>query len=494
MKGKDTKDRRTSVKDKEKLSSSDRKKSAEIDNMHNTKKTQKRSHIVFDDKNIVSDFEWDFDFVKDIDKTIKENVGRKKDDSKFPDEVIDQEEEDLVKKSDISEETTVSDNKLTTEMHEKVNDIGSYAVDFIDRKSSFDNAIMDDDVIEKYTKYPMDDYYASYYDTLSTGKRYRRFSWKAFIFSYYWCAFRLINCWMIFSMICAVGLLMYSLGGLTGEMFIDNKLLLNDIKVMNIKLFPFQKSVLGIFVAVSLLCLLFIGVTGDFIYAKYGVLRHKDRWLRKDKPYNSYSVWRVFGVIVACKLLFWSEVIVVSLPNKFVVPSLVWSMFGITAILFVYLIYDFFLADPKDLAAKIGTKEDYIYATSVKSEKYFKNQFRKYENEGKCNFNWYLPFFSLPYLVGKGMYRVFFLTSVIIGIVIFGRMLADVVTVKIGINYDTEVYIAIVVSAILYFVYLGCRFNVMYYKKIKKLNDRGKEIKKLPRIIIAAILWMFLLG
>ena len=31
----------------------------------------------------------------------------------------------------------------------------------------------------------------------------------------------------------------------------------------------------------------------------------------------------------------------------------------------------------------------------------------------------------------------------------------------------------------------------MYYNKIKKLNDKGVELKRLPRIIIGAILLLF---
>jgi len=346
---------------------------------------------------------------------------------------------------------------------------------------------MDSAVIKKYTKYPLDDYYASYYDTLSSGKRYRRFSWKAFFFGEFWGAFRLINDWIVFAMICMTGLAYYSLSKFIPYLFSESTL--HKVDQLGISLYPFSDATLIFFACVSTIASLFIGFIGDFIYAKYGILHNKYKWKKTDKKYQSYSAWRVIGVIIACKLLFGIAYIICSRQSNISIPLLVWSMFAIVFLTSTYLVCDYFTTDPKKLAESIGSKEDYIYATALKSEEYFENQFRKYESTKKCEFNWCAAFFPVPYIFSKGVYKIF---AVVCCITLFLSLALLIQRILFSFGGFILGSFILFVSIIL-FIYIGRNFNKIYYKKIKKFQETGREIKKLPRIIIAAILWMFIL-
>jgi len=483
MKKKDAEDKKNTTK----------KKGNTSDSALKTKKTSKRAHIVFDDVN-VSEYEWDFDLVDNIDKTINENINAKKSDSNKSDAVADVEEPVMIEKSDDYNKIASVEDKLPALPEKTSHDIAPVS-DFAQKSPVPVNYVMPDAVIEKYTKYPLDDYYAAYYDTLRSGKKYRGFSWKAFFFNYYWAAFRLISNWMVFAMICVVGLLIYSIYGIALDETLVSKSMLNDLKHLNINIFPFSKTIFGVFIGISGICLLFIGFVGDFIYAKYGVLARKYKWSRKDIAYEACSGWRVVGAIIACKLLFWASVIVSGVQHKLVIPSLVCFMCAVSCGLLVYLIYDFFLADPKKLALQIGAKSEYIYATSVKSEGYFTKQFRKYERIKKCEFNWCAALFTIPYFAGKGCFRMCFLALLIFIVVSFGISMADTISAEMLGGRYYSVFISGASGILLFFVlvYFGLKFNSLYYCKVKQLAERGTEIKKFPRILIAAIIWMLIL-
>ncbi len=366
--------------------------------------------------------------------------------------------------------------------------------------------IMDDKVIEEYTKYPLDDYYVEYYDTLASGKKYRGFSWKAFFFRYYWASFRVMNPSVIFWMLCLTFLMMYSLYGILGmeytKVFLEDKKILGDVIALKINIFPFSKVMLGAFLSFCVIGMLFIGCAGDFLYAKYGVLYNKSKWAQKDKSYQSYSPWSVFGVKVISEISFWCLFVIASYRNGDNVKFVIWSMFLISIVGLIYFAYDYVCADPKKLLDEIGSRKDYEYAVTVKSEDYFKKQFRKYESGKSVDFNWCALLVSIQYFASKGLYRITLAT--ILGMFVCFSCPEYVRLAIYGGYVFYGWFAACFAAGILIFFFFFCRnFNAFYYREIKTLNEyhnkietfneKGARLNNKARIIFAAILWFLAL-
>ena len=65
----------------------------------------------------------------------------------------------------------------------------------------------------------------------------------------------------------------------------------------------------------------------QILYAKYGVLYNKSKWAQKDKSYQSYSPWSVFGVRVISEISFLCLFIISSYRKGYNVKFVILSMF-----------------------------------------------------------------------------------------------------------------------------------------------------------------------
>jgi len=308
-----------------------------------------------------------------------------------------------MKKNDdknVSDETLKPINQVDSETKDVI--ASAEIVSSVDGATSKEKYVMKDEVIEKYTKYPLDDYYAAYYDTLASGKKYRGFSWKAFFFGGYWAAFRQMNSFIILWLFIK-GLLGYyaygyldTMAGLSGSVE----------KVSFEVLYPFSKlCFFGFFISLILFAIV-LGFIGDFVYAKYGVLYNKDAWSKKKESYKSYDPWGLILWMLVSKIV---EFVCLAFAVKVNIPIVIHSVHILVWLGLLYLIYDFIRTDPKKLVQDIGSKENWINATAVKSEVYFKGQFRKYEKGERPNYNWVALVYCPGYAAVKGWYKMVFL-------------------------------------------------------------------------------------